>query len=124
MILPYDANQAGSNFRKGQLPFDKVEPEKAIPACLKATSSYPNATRFQYQLGRAYEKNIKYGEAVSWYRKAAEKGSPAAQYSLGVMYANGRGVPRDDAQAIAWYRKAAEQGLDAARAELESKKVR
>ena len=26
------------------------------------------------------------------------------------MYANGRGVPQDDAQAVAWYRKAADQG--------------
>ena len=27
------------------------------------------------------------------------------------MYANGRGVAKDDAQAVAWYRKAADQGL-------------
>ena len=26
------------------------------------------------------------------------------------MYADGRGVPQDDAEAVAWYRKAAEQG--------------
>ena len=26
------------------------------------------------------------------------------------MYANGRGVPEDDAQAVSWYRKAAQQG--------------
>ena len=26
------------------------------------------------------------------------------------MYANGRGVPQDDAEAIAWYRRSAEQG--------------
>ena len=29
---------------------------------------------------------------------------------LGFMYANGRGVPEDDAEAVKWYRKAAEQG--------------
>ena len=29
---------------------------------------------------------------------------------LGVMYANGNGVPEDDAEAVRWYRKAAEQG--------------
>lgn len=33
-----------------------------------------------------------------------------AQTNLGVMYDNGRGVPKDEAQAVAWYRKAAEQG--------------
>jgi len=43
-------------------------------------------------------------------RAAAERGNAAAQYNLGVMYEDGRGVTRDDAQAAAWYRKAADQG--------------
>ncbi len=30
--------------------------------------------------------------------------------NLGVMYENGRGVERDDAEAVKWYRKAAEAG--------------
>ena len=42
--------------------------------------------------------------------QAAAQGNAAAQYNLGVMYANGEGVPKDDAQAVQWYRKAAEQG--------------
>ena len=33
-----------------------------------------------------------------------------AQYSLGFMYAEGRGVAQDDAEAAKWYRKSAEQG--------------
>ena len=33
-----------------------------------------------------------------------------AQYNLGVMYANGDGVPQDYAEAVKWYRLAAEQG--------------
>ena len=33
-----------------------------------------------------------------------------AQYKLGVMYKNGRGVQQDNAKAVEWYRKAAEQG--------------
>jgi TPR repeat protein len=44
------------------------------------------------------------------FRKAADQGLAHAQRSLGFMYANGCGVPRDDAQAISWYRKAADQG--------------
>ena len=32
-------------------------------------------------------------------RASAEQGNPIAQYNLGLMYANGRGVPRNDAQA-------------------------
>ena len=44
-------------------------------------------------------------------RVQANAGDAAAQFNLGVMYANGEGVPQDDAQATAWYRKAADQGL-------------
>ena len=32
------------------------------------------------------------------------------QRNLGFMYAEGRGVAKDDAQAADWFRKAAEQG--------------
>lgn len=43
-------------------------------------------------------------------RKAAEQGSARAQFSLGVAYAKGQGVPQSNLQAAIWYRKAAEQG--------------
>ena len=49
-------------------------------------------------------------KAAKWYRKAAEQGGAAAQYSLGVMYATGRGVSQDDAEAVKWLRKVADQG--------------
>ncbi len=39
----------------------------------------------------------------------AEQGDAAAQNMLGVMYAEGAGVPEDDAEAVRWYRLAAEQ---------------
>ena len=37
-------------------------------------------------------------------------GDAVAQFSLGLMYATGNGVPRDYQEAIKWYRLAAEQG--------------
>ncbi len=40
----------------------------------------------------------------------AEQGIPAAQFCVGRLYANGFGVPMDDAQAHKWYGLAAEQG--------------
>lgn len=40
-------------------------------------------------------------------RMNAEKGSVTAQYDLGMMYENGRGVSRDIAEAAKLYRKAA-----------------
>ena len=53
--------------------------------------------------------------ATSWSslqvdRIAAERGDADAQYNLGMMYADGRGVPQDDTTAVEWFQKAAEQG--------------
>jgi TPR repeat protein len=42
--------------------------------------------------------------------KAAEQGHAKAQAVLGVMHADGKGIPQDYAEAVNWYRKAAEQG--------------
>ena len=41
----------------------------------------------------------------------AEQGFMGAQFNLGIMYASGRGVPKDYVKAVEWYKKAAEQGL-------------
>jgi formylglycine-generating enzyme required for sulfatase activity len=43
-------------------------------------------------------------------RKAAEAGEPTAMSNLGVMYQDGTGVPRDEAEALKWYVMAAEAG--------------
>ncbi len=48
----------------------------------------------------------------------AEQGDASAQILLGVMYANGEGVPQDYAEAARWYRLAADQGLAAAQLNL------
>ena len=66
--------------------------------------------------GQALQKGVEaykskdYKEAIRWFRKASEQGDAGAQSNLGVMYANGQGVPQDYVQAVKWYRKASEQG--------------
>ena len=52
-----------------------------------------------------------YATALRLWRPLADLGDADAQINLGVMYANGEGVPQDYAQAVAWYRKAADQGI-------------
>ena len=52
-----------------------------------------------------------YPTALHEYRKAAEQGDAAAQYNLGLMYANGRGVPQDYVEAHKWLNLAATQGI-------------
>ena len=57
----------------------------------------------------AYQRGD-YAEAASWYRRVAEQGHAGGQFNLGLLYANGEGVPQDYAEAMKWYRLAAEQG--------------
>ncbi len=52
---------------------------------------------------------------MKWYRKAAEQGNADAQTTLGVMYANGEGVPEDFIQAHMWFNLAAAQGNELGR---------
>lgn len=51
------------------------------------------------------------GEAVKWYRKAAEQGNAAAQWRLAVMYDQGDGVSQDFKKAVEWFQRSAEQGI-------------
>jgi hypothetical protein len=82
----------------------------------------------QFTLGLIYEKGqgIKQdtSEAVKWYRKAirqgdedalnnliemGNRGNSVAQFTLGLIYEEGEGMPPDHEEAAKWYRKAAEQ---------------
>jgi TPR repeat protein len=44
----------------------------------------------------------------SW--RLAKQGDADAQYNLGAMYTNGKGVEKDQKEAVKWFRKSAEQG--------------
>ena len=77
----------------------------------------------QYRLGRFYAQvgGPKAPESVSWYVKAsdglqrlAEAGNGQAMYVLGVMYAFGRGVGKDEEQARLWLTQAVDQQVPAA----------
>lgn len=92
------------------VPFEKIEPSVAIPACENALRTYPDSNRLVYELGRSYLKGRIFDAALSRFRQAAERGYPPAMNSIGSMYSGGSGVPKDDSKAIAWYRKAADRG--------------
>jgi len=49
-------------------------------------------------------------EALAWYKKAAQQGSLDAATNIALMYADGKGIPKDPAQAMIWFRRAAEGG--------------
>lgn len=59
-----------------------------------------------------------YTKALKLVQPLAERGDAKAQNLIGLMYANGKGVPRDFAEAVKWYRKAADQGYAGAQNNL------
>ena len=51
-----------------------------------------------------------YQTTLQEWRPLAEQGYADAQYNLGVMHDNGKGVPQHNAEDVKWFRLAAEQG--------------
>jgi TPR repeat protein len=77
-------------------------------------------TKAQLRLGIAFEfgqgvgKNV--GEAMHWYRVAADRGDPVAQTNLGYLYETSGNGLENLAEAAKWYMRAAVSGF--ARAEF------
>jgi len=59
-----------------------------------------------------------YETAITEWQPLADEGLAAAQFGIGLLYANGYGVPLDDDQALKWYLLAAEQGHGEAQCNL------
>ena len=88
---------------------------EAVPADALLKSAESGNEDAMFKLGLQYQ----YGaggiakdeeEAVIWYRKLADKGSPWGQYALGDCFREGVGVAQNYEKAFYWYKKAAEQG--------------
>lgn len=60
----------------------------------------------------------KYEKAYQLWVNLAQEGDHRAQYNLGTLYSNGKGVPQNEAEAIKWFQMAAEQGNKFARMSL------
>jgi TPR repeat protein/class 3 adenylate cyclase len=90
--------------------WELLDPNQAVPACRAAAAARPDDARLMYQLGRVLEKQGAFPDALSWYRKAADRGYVEAMNNLGIMFTNGRGVARDDTQALGLFRKASDGG--------------
>jgi uncharacterized protein len=72
--------------------------------CLVATA------RADFQAGMDAYNREDFKTALHEWQPLADHGDARAQFSLGLLYENGDGVPRDYAKARQWYEKAAAQG--------------
>jgi TPR repeat protein len=55
-------------------------------------------------------------------KAGSEHSAGNAQYNLGMRYAQGRGVTKDEMEAVKWYRKAAEQSKATAQFNLDRRR--
>jgi uncharacterized protein len=92
---------------KGTADIAKADVSTAIKFCKVASGS---SRRALFELGRAYAANQQLPEAISAWRRAADKGSSSAMVELGVLYGTGAGVAQDEAQARKLFERAAEAG--------------
>jgi TPR repeat protein len=72
----------------------------------------------EFTLGVAWFNRGNYNEAVECFAEAARQEHPDAQNYLGLCFANGWGVAKDEVEAVKWYRKAAEQNCALAQSRL------
>jgi len=81
-----------------------------VPPGTSTQALVASATQFEHAEGvpRDYQK------AAELYCEAAKRGDASAQFSLGWMYANGRGVAKSDPIAGKFFALAAKQGHEAA----------
>jgi TPR repeat protein len=74
---------------------------------LLGTSSFAASNPFD-DASAAYERGD-YVQALKLFRQLAAQGHQWAQRRLGLIYAEGKGVPQDYQEAVKWYRLAAAQ---------------
>jgi Transglycosylase SLT domain/Sel1 repeat len=81
---------------------------------LSKTSRLTELTEYGVRFEHAEGVEKDFNKAQSFYCAASREGHPDALIRLGWMYANARGVPRDDAIAATLFKKAADLGSEMA----------
>jgi TPR repeat protein len=67
---------------------------------------------------KQFVKHGRVNQALPLYLQLAGQGNAEAEFHMGLMYANGQGVPKNDKQAFEWFSKAAKQGNREAQTKL------
>jgi len=91
--------------------------------CASQVKKDPTDPASQIKMGETYSKGTwkiaqNDEKAAEWYRKAALQGDPEGEYRLGICYARGLGVPKNEFIAFTWFSKSAKDGNASAQYEL------
>ena len=94
------------------MDWDLLDGEEGIKICKEALIDFPEESRFYYQLGRSYNKNENYEEALSFLKIAASYDYPMAYWMLGVMAYHEEGnLDYDLKDTINYFKKTLELNL-------------
>lgn len=100
------------SYEKFEMATEYAQDGKGCISCSK--KEYDQKKRgcpfFQKELAELYRDKYEYEKAFVWYEKAALQGRSDAQYQLGVLYRDGRGVEKNMAKSMTLFRKGALQG--------------
>ncbi len=93
-----------------------------LPAAKKSSPEKIADSRQDHKRGLLFYKGIgvpkDFKKAAQWFRRAANKGHPGAQYNLGIMSYLGQGTEQDYATAAKWFERAGQQDHAAAQYNL------
>lgn len=106
-----EAGAAPAQYRLGRI-YDVEDgykdTDRAIDWYLKAAEG--GNVDAMHSLGYVYAENGELKHAFRWKKKAADSGSAAAQFDVGLQYEKGVGTAINPDQALAYYDRAARQG--------------
>ncbi len=92
------------------VPFEKIDPRVALPACENASGRYPDSSRLLFEFARVKLRSGQISSAVNLFKALSTIDYAPAQHALGTSYTTGEGVDQSDELAFSWFRKSAEGG--------------
>lgn len=108
-LLPQlSSADAQDDYSKGLQAYQQQDLLTAIDLLKSAADQ--GYTKAQSLLGYIYDKAEENGQALHYYKLAAERGDADGAYGMGNLYASGEGVEQDFIQAVMWYEIAADKG--------------
>ena len=102
-------------------PGDEIWSKKVRENRAIALSGDPRAQLLEgnFHLSGKEGRMQNFSEAIQWYRKAALQNNPTAQFQLGLLYAEGTGVEKDNVEAFAYWSVSAANGFPYSEEHLE-----
>ena len=94
----------------GQVEENPVEPKGNLAKPKENPAKQKEDSAELLLKGMASYFSQSYEEAVSWFRRAADKGNARAMLWLGLCNSSGCGVTMSHVEAAKWYRRAADKG--------------